>query len=476
VFNPEGGERSRATRWLGGGRLSVGPIFSFWVAIAMLSYAFLRDNATSLPTAAGYSWTRLVDLPRQIRFVEFAAIGGLVALLVAGRRVSKTAVMLGSGCLIFSCLAACSYLRQPLVGSLDFARLVYMYLLPVIVFVVARELRWRPAGLSRIVRFIFLWVFASAAVSWLQYLYFHYEVGDDITGLNHDAHVNVGLLIIASLLLLAEGLFLGRRRRILLAVGLAVTAVLPSDLKVLFVSPLLVGVLLLDYSGGSVRRRIGSIRKRTIAAVLVIVMMTGALFAAFVRVDVRSSGRMPAFAERMINDPWSFGPIVAHRNAVSLLLQGTWTPFFGLGPFSYANPISLGQILKGGALSRNVRPELLMNSTESGEDTTVTLTTSLAVELGLPAFLCLAGLYVVILVNTHRCTRSSDNLVRAYGAAMATAMILLFSVTVLTATDLFSTLSFPCPVMIVAGATCRLASDHRALARQARVHAVEAFK
>jgi hypothetical protein len=43
-----------------------------------------------------------------------------------------------------------------------------MYVLSILVFVIARELPWKPSNLSRVVAFLLLWALASAAVSWLQ--------------------------------------------------------------------------------------------------------------------------------------------------------------------------------------------------------------------------------------------------------------------------------------------------------------------
>ena len=108
----------------------------------------MRSSMTTprpFPGSAGYEWTRLLALPPQIRFVELLAIVGLAASLMIERRSITTAWLIG-GCVIFSCLSALSYVNHSLVGSVDFARLVYMYLLPILVFVIARELRWRLSG------------------------------------------------------------------------------------------------------------------------------------------------------------------------------------------------------------------------------------------------------------------------------------------------------------------------------------------
>jgi hypothetical protein len=85
----------------------------------LLAYAFLRDKSASLPTAEGYAWTRLIVLPRQARFVEFAAVAGLVAVVML-RRISSAAATLLGGCTLFSAFALLAYLANPLAGLSDF--------------------------------------------------------------------------------------------------------------------------------------------------------------------------------------------------------------------------------------------------------------------------------------------------------------------------------------------------------------------
>lgn len=441
-------------------RLAVTPRLSVWIALTLLSYAFLLGNSLSLPGAAGYGWTRLIDLPRQVRFLEFATIGALT-FIVAARRVSWTTLWLIAGCFVFSGLATLSYVRNPLVGPVDFFRLVYMYVLPILVFVIARELPWRPPGLSRVVAFTLLWALASAAVSWIQYLYFGYAPGDDITGLNQDAHVNASLLVIAMLLLFAQGLFLDRRVRILVGLVLGATAVLPSALKVLFMLPFLVGVLLRYYSRGRWPVRWSAIRKRTIAAVAVIATVVAVTVEGFSRIDLVSFGRMPELAERITSAPFSLGPFVAHGLAAEALLQGPSSFLLGLGPFSYSNPISGGQTREGGDLGRFTRSDLLSDAAESGEDARVTLTASLAAEFGVPAFLVLASLYGVIVWKVHQCARSGHRLTRAYGAAVTPGLMLLLVTGVVAYFGSITSLSLSWPLMILAGATARLHRRYR---------------
>ena len=427
----------------------------------MLTYAFLHDNATSMPTAAGYAWTRLMELPREARFVEFAGIGGLVCLLLT-RRISTESAGLAAGILVFSSLATLSYLQHPRVGLTDFIRLVYMFVLPIVIFVIAREYRWKRANLSTLVDFILLWILVSAAVSWAQYSYFGYEPGDDITGLNQDAHANAALLMIATFVLLAQGLFLHRPHRILVAIGAAVTAVLPSALKTLFMFPLLLTVFVMYYAGASLRS-LQRINKRTLIAALVVAIMTTMIFREFARIDFRSSARLPDFVQRVADNPASLGLLAGYRDAIALLLKEPGTFLFGLGPFSHSNPISMGQTLEGGALSVAARPDLVARSGESGEDTRVTLMTALAAELGFPALIALAVLYAMIVRRLHRCTRSREPVVRAYAAALVPSLLLVLGSGVLGLFGSISSLSLTWPLMLVGGATARLHSRAAAL-------------
>ena len=437
-------------------------------AIVLLSYAFLRDNAATFPGSAGYEWTRLLALPPQIRFVELLAIVGLATSLVIRRRSITTAGLIG-GCVLFSVLASLAYVSHSLVGSVTFARLVYMYVLPILVFVIARELRWRPSGLQAVVRFALGWILVSAAVSWLQYLYLGYPVGDDITGLNQDAHTNATLLIIGSLILLADGLFLHRWFRTVLAAGLGATAVLSSDLKVLLVSPFLVVLLIWYYAGGSLWRRARMMVKRTFVSVPLAVVILAILFQAFNQFDSLSSSRVPALVDRALTEPQNFGTVVAYRNAAGVLLEGSRTFLLGVGPFGYSNPISMGQSREDGPLGRLTRSELLQGQGESGEDARVTLATSLAVEFGAPAFIVMGCLYLVVLSTTHStAVHAQDTSVRRYAAAAVPALLLLLIVGTFSLFGSISSLSLSWPVMILAGATARLDARHRAMRRLSR--------
>lgn len=470
VFNPDA-KSGRAVLPRPGAHLtrrmiSTGSRNAVRTAIVLLSYAFLHDNAATFPGSAGYEWTRLLALPPQVRIVELIAIVGLATSLVIVRRSITTAWLIG-GCVLFFGLTALSYINHWLVGPVDFARLVYMYLLPILVFVIARELQWRLSGLQTVVRFVLRWILVSAAVSWFQYLYLGYPVGDDITGLNQDAHSNATLLIVGSLILLAEGLFQHRWFRTLLAIGLGATAVLSSDLKVLFVSPFLMALLLWYYAGGSLWKRARMMVKRTVVAVPLAAAMVGVLFYAFNHFDNLSSERVPALLDRALTEPQNFGTVAAYRTAVGVLLEGPRTFLLGVGPFGYSNPISMGQSRDDGPLGRLMRADLVQGLGESGEDARVTLATSLAVEFGAPSFFVLAGLYLVILVKTHAvAVRSQDRTVRRYAAVAVPGLLLLLAVGTSGLFGSLSALSVSWPVMILAGVTARIDARNRAIAKR----------
>ncbi|MEO8257196.1 MAG: hypothetical protein ABI868_07600 [Acidobacteriota bacterium] len=449
-------------------KTAVGSRDAVRTAIALLSYAFLHDNAATLPGTLGYGWTRLIALPAEVRFIEVVVIVGLALSVVMARRSVMTVSLLG-GCLLFVGLSILSYLNHPVTGPIDFGRLVYMYLLPIVVFVIARELRWDPAGVRTVVRFVLGWVLISAAASWLQYLYLGYPAGDDITGLNPDAHVNVSLLLIGSLLLLADGLFLRQWFRILPAIGLAATAVLPSELKILFISPLLVAMVLWYYSGGSLWRHARMMFKRAVVVVPLLAAIVSVGFIAFNRIDILSSNRVPALIDRALNDPLNFGTVIAYRNAVTILTQGPRNFLLGLGPYAYSNPISMGQSREDGALGRFTRSDLASSAGESGEDARITLATSLALEFGVPAFMMLGCLYLFVLIETHlAAVRSRDGTVRRYAAVAVPGVMILLAAGTLGLFGSLSALALSWPVMILAGATCRLEARNRVLAKRHR--------
>jgi hypothetical protein len=126
----------------------------------------------------------------------------------------------------------------------------------------------------------------------------------------------------------------------------------------------------------------------------------------------------------------------------------------------------MGQSVDGGGLGRFSDPNLASDVTESGEDARVSLTTSLAVELGVPAFLVLVCLYGVVIWRVHRCTRSTHKLIRAYGAAVTPGLLLLLATGVVAQFGSITSLALSWPLMILAGAVARLDVQHRAWMRR----------
>jgi cell division protein FtsW (lipid II flippase) len=105
----------------------------------------------------------------------------------------------------------------------------------------------------------------------------------------------------------------------------------------------------------------------------------------------------------------------------------------------------------------------------------VTLTTSLAAEFGVPAFIVLACLYGLVLVTTHStAVRSRDKTVRRYSAAVVPSLVMLLGVAAVGLFGSFSSMSLSWPVMILAGATSRLealnqANEKRRLQQRYRI-------
>jgi hypothetical protein len=253
-----------------------------------------------------------------------------------------------------------------------------------------------------------------------------------------------------------------------LAISVGATAVLSSDLKVLFVCPLLVLLLLWYYAGGSLWKRARMMVKRTVVSVPLAAVMLGAVFYAFDQFDNLSSARVPALLDRALTEPQSFGTVAAYRNALGVMLESPRTFLLGVGPFGYSNPISMGQSREDGPLGRLTRSELLQGQGESGEDARVTLLTSLAVEFGAPAFIVAACLYLGVLAATHStAVRCQDAIVRRYAAVAVPALLLLLAVGTFSLFGSFSSLSLSWPVMILAGVTSRLDARIRASATRA---------
>ena len=433
-----------------------------WVLIGLLAYAFLYDNSTSLPTVKGYGWTRLLELPRQIRFVEIGVVGGVTLILLA-RPVSRLTRNLLTACLLVTFLTVISYLTIPIAPWLDVARLIYAYLLPALIFIIGRETRLDARARRNLFGFLLIWVFISAVVSWYQFAGLGYPVGDDITGINKDAHANGNLLIITGFILLGRSLWLRHRWEMGLALFFMLTMVLSSVLKSMFFSVLILGYIAYSFVVQSKSRRLGRIVWRLLVMAFLAVLVLGLVSTAFKDLDVRSSNRLGEAASRILSSPTKFGPLVAHVNAVKLVTSSFQSLLIGYGLYSYANPVTYGQTLEGGALAQYVREDLLALTTEHGEDTKVTLTSSWLVELGPPATLILLLIYGTILIRVWSCRQSDNPEDQAYAVGLVGCLLLLY----LTAsTSLFGSLemiSVSWPVMLLAGMTVRLEARRRKL-------------
>ncbi len=430
------------------------------VLVGLLAYAFLYDNSTSLPSVRGYVWTRLFDLPRQVRFIEIGVVGIIVLFLLA-RPISRLTRNLLLAILVFCCLSTSSYLATMLGPVVDVFRLLYAYLLPALLFIIGREMRLDARARHVLFCFLLIWVAISAMISWYQFIALGYPIGDDITGLNKDAHANGNLLVIASLILIARGLWLRRRSEIGLALFFMLTMVLSSVLKTMFFSVLAFGYVAYSYMlppKSSLRwRQVG----RFIGVGVLLVSLAGVVFIAFTSFDLLSSNRLGDAINRITSDPFKFGPIVAHAKVVKLLASSPESLLIGYGPYSYANPISFGQTLEQGSLARYARKDLLALVTDHGEDAKVTLTSSWLAELGPLATAMLVLIYGTILIRVWRCVRSDDQENRAYAVALVGCLIVLY----LTAsTSLFGSLeviSVSWPVMLLAGILVRLEMQGR---------------
>ena len=128
------------------------------------------------------------------------------------------------------------------IGVLDAVRLIYMWILPAVIFMIGRQAPWGAAAWSRLEKVILVWVAVSAFVSWDQFVHLRYPVGDDITGLNKDAHANGTLMMFAALQFIAYGLFHEQRNALLIAFAFLITMVLSSVLKVMFFGVVAVAV------------------------------------------------------------------------------------------------------------------------------------------------------------------------------------------------------------------------------------------
>jgi hypothetical protein len=141
-----------------------------------------------------------------------------------------------------------------------------------------------------------------------------------------------------------------------------------------------------------------------------------------------------------------------------LLLQGPSVFLLGLGPFSYSNPIGMGQTLEGRRLAGRVEKDLIPDSIEPGEDTRVTLATSAAVELGVPALIVPAFLYWRIWSTVHACIWPGPAILNEQAANLTAALTLILGTGLLAQFGSISAISLTVLTMLLAGATCRLAA------------------
>ncbi len=422
-------------------------------AIALPVYAFLYDNATSMPNAMGYGWTRLTPLTRQVRLAEIVVIAALLGAALS-HGVSRTTRGLIMGTLIFIGLGLLSFLRSANVPLLDGVRLIYMWVLPVFLFIIGREAPWGDRAWKRIALTVLVWVVMCAAASWLQYVWLGYPAGDDITGLNKDAHVNGTLFMLTALLLLALGMFYERRSAWLAAALLLVTMVFSSVLKVMFLGVVALSLLVWLYLRLSVARAAAIVPrglKWGMAAGLAVAIVA----VAFSQIDIISSDRLGDLGDKIRSDPESLGPFRAHQVALMKIGRDLPTLALGMGPFRFANPISVGQVLDAGRLSRSASGEVLAIQDETGESTRITLTSSLLGEFGLPAFVVVVLMYIGIGRALWRTVVSRRLDIRARAVGLVASGSILAMIPLASLFGSLDVISVSWPFMLLAGVICR---------------------
>ena len=422
-------------------------------AVGLPLYAFLYDNATSMPLALGYGWTRLLPMNRQVRLVEIVVIAVLLGLALANG-ISKTSRNLLIGTLVFIGLGLMSFLRSSDAPLLDGVRLLYMWVLPALIFIIGREAPWGRRAWKRIALTTALWVLACAAVSWLQYLWLRYPAGDDITGLNKDAHANGTLFMLTALLLLSLGMFYERRSAWLTAAGLLVTMVLSSVLKVMFLGVVAVSLLVWLYLRLSVARA-GGIVPRGLKWGMAIAMAVAIVGVAFSQIDIISSDRLGDLGDKVRSDPESLGPFRAHQVALMKVGRDLPTLALGMGPFRFANPISVGQVMDAGRLSRSASGEVLAIEDEKGESTRITLTSSLLGEFGVPVFLVAVVMYAGIGRALWRSAFNRRLDIRARAVGLVASGSILAMIPLASLFGSLDVISVSWPFMLLAGLICR---------------------
>lgn len=436
-----------------------------WLVLVLLAYAFLYDNSSSVPIAAGYSWTHLLPIPRQIRLVEIAVVLGLVIWLIFPR-VSALSFKLLLAIGVFGMLAMLAFLIHPIAPVLDVLRLGYAYVLPILIFIIGREAPLDKRARQMVWRFLLAWVTINAVLSWFQFAVLGYPVGDNITGLNKDAHANGNLLFFASLLLISRGWFLHRRILLVPALIFAATAVLSSVLKSTAFT--VAALCLIAWQYLVYTRMSRQMVRRIFILILALVLLAAIGLYSFVNLDRLSAGRMSAVIDKITSDPGSFGPVISHVEAFNLILKSPVNIGFGLGAFSYANPISYGQTLEQGSLSGFARDYLVLSgSSLHGEDALVTLTSSILAEFGLPAILVLTLGYLWIGQSVWHARRGGDAEQLAYSVGLMGCWLILMLTALTSIFGSLDVISVSWPVMLLMGMTSRLATPARkpALAR-----------
>src|SRR5437667_2428425 len=123
-----------------------------WVPLVFLTYALIYDNSTSVPIALGAGWTQLLELPREIRIVEAVSVF-LAVLVLLDRSMSRLSRNLLLAIGLFAALAVASQMTHPVVSLIDAFRLVYAYVLPLLIFVIGREARLNARSRTFVSRF-----------------------------------------------------------------------------------------------------------------------------------------------------------------------------------------------------------------------------------------------------------------------------------------------------------------------------------
>lgn len=426
------------------------------VAIGLPLYAFLYDNATSGPVAMGYAWTRLTPLNRQVRLLEILVIAGVLGLALT-HGMSRITRNLLAGTFLFIGLGLMSYLRSAEVPLLDGVRLVYMWVLPVFLFIIGREAPWGRGAWTWIARTVFVWMVVSAVISWVQFALLGYPVGDSITGFNKDAHANGTLMMLTALQLLAFALFFEKRKALLIALALLVTMVLTSVLKVLFLGVGALALLVWIYLRSSPRRQAGT-APRALTWGMAMAGAVALVGVAFTQVDVISSDRLGDLGDKIRNDPQSLGPFRAHEAALTKIARDLPTLALGLGPFRFANPINVGQVLDDTRLGRTATGEVLAVADETGELTRITLSSSLLAEFGVPAFVIVGLMYLTIGRAVWRSASHHRLDIRARAAGLLACGSILALTPLASLFGSLDVLSISWPVMLLSGLICREAA------------------